>query len=88
MRKKIKVFRLNEYEWWAGKDLKSVKKHYLEVTGVPPEEAFDDPYELSDADMEEFKFHCDDYECSFKSQLTRMKRRGVKFPSAFAFTEC
>lgn len=37
----IKVFQINDSEWWAGTDIESIAKVYEEQTGIPPSEAFD-----------------------------------------------
>jgi len=29
-----KIFRMNDYDWWAGKDLDSVKAQFLKDTGL------------------------------------------------------
>jgi hypothetical protein len=43
----LKVFRMNDYEWWMHYSLEEAKALHLEQCGVDPKEAFDDPCELS-----------------------------------------
>lgn len=49
----IKVFKVNDYEWWAGPDLETIKTAYQDQTGIDPEsdEGFDHPRELGDDEM-------------------------------------
>ncbi len=47
----IKVFRLNDYEWWAGLNLFRVARHYMKMTGLHRDEAFENPYELGEKEM-------------------------------------
>ncbi|TES89015.1 MAG: hypothetical protein E3J94_06990 [Desulfobacteraceae bacterium] len=89
----IKVFNMSDFDWWAGADLESVKKAYLEETGLDAEEAFesDAPEELSDADLDRLRFHYDPDDrsktISFREQLENMVRAGMSFPCVFASTE-
>lgn len=90
MSERIKVFQLNDCDWWAGSDLESVKAAYLAETGVDQDEAFDEPYELSEAQIERLKFRRDDdnhTEATFKEELERMVAEGQKFPCFSASTE-
>jgi hypothetical protein len=84
----MKVFQLNDYEWWAGEDLESVKAAYLKETGVSEEEAFEDPQEVSEADMQVLKYYqTEGVFCSFAEALADMLAAGDKFPCCFACTE-
>lgn len=95
----IKVFRLNDYDWWAGEDLESVKAAYMrEGYGEDEETAFKNPYELSAEQLEShvmFEFDADwDYDRdpedappTFQDCLDLMVRTGEKFPCTFASTE-
>ena len=71
----VKIFNMNDFDWWVGADLESVKKAYLEETGLDAEEAFesDVPEELSDADLDRLRFHDDPDDrskiISFREQL-------------------
>lgn len=91
MSEKIKIFKLNDCDWWAGSDLESVKADYLKTTGETElDDTFDEPYELSDALMERLKFRRDDdnhTEVTFKEELARQIAEGQEFPCFFASTE-
>ena len=81
----MKVFRLNEYEWWAGESLESVKKMYMEVTGLDEDEAFEDDYELSEEDMNREIYTDEDGSTrTFKEQLNKMIAENRTFPEVFA----
>jgi len=90
--KKVKVYQLNEYDWWAGYSLESVKKAYIKETGVPEEEAFMDEGEVSDEAMDRFKYwggedNLYDYPITFREELQHMIDQGIEFPCFFATTE-
>lgn len=91
----IKVFKLNDCDWWAGSDLDSVVAAYKEQTGEDAE--LDNPHELNDAAMHKLKFVDGDDpinadgtpggEITFRDELDIMIRRGDSFPCFFASTE-
>ena len=91
----IKVFRLNDYEWWAGETLEEVKKNYTEITGVDGEEAFDEPIEAMSAEaLKSTKYHTDTKDkdgkaivITFAEELENRIKSGQKFPCFFATTE-
>ena len=92
MEKKVKVFQLNDCDWWAGYDLKSVMADYSKETGVPPDEAFEDPHELTDEEMEACTHYGnadrpEDPPRSFRQELNMMIEAGAGFPAFFASTE-
>lgn len=82
------VYKLNEYEWWVGPSLEEVKRVYLKTTGVMEEEAFDDPCQLSDADLDTHRIQLDgpEDECSFRVAMTRMLAEGYGPVFPFAMT--
>jgi len=85
----IKVFRLNDYEYWAGENLETVKAEYLRQTGVPENEAFDDPEEITPDEMATRPL-MDDGDSTIKTfadGLAGMLRDGTKVPCYFAGTE-
>jgi len=85
MTRGIKVFRLNDYDWWAGESLESVKKSYMEATGLDEFEAFDDDYELSEEDMNREIYTDEDGSTrTFKEQLNKMIAENRTFPEVFA----
>jgi hypothetical protein len=92
----VKVFRLNDCDWYAGASIGECVADYVKTVGIAIEEAVDkDARELTDADMERLKFH--DFEDegesgkvvvrTFKEQLALLIERGVEFPTFFASTE-
>jgi len=88
MTDKIKVFRLNEYEDWAGRNLEEVKADYLRQTGIREDEAFEDPGEFSDQAMDSEKFQTEDGEViTYRERLAQMIASGARFPAFFAGTE-
>lgn len=89
---KIKIFRLNEMEWWAGESLESCVAAAMEVSGLSKEELLDD-FDLGEVGaegMEKLVFLEDDdakTEKTFKQKLDEMIAAGEKFPCCFAVTE-
>ncbi len=90
-KQKPKVFQINDCDWWAGYDLESTKVAYVKETGVPPEDAFYNPRELTDEEMDTLLHHGDDGEhkepITFRQELERMIESGFEFPWFFASTE-
>ena len=89
----IKIFNMDDFNWWASRDLESVKEAYLKETGLDAEEAFesDVPEELSDADLDRLRFHHDPDDrsktISFREQLENMVKASMSFPCFFGSTE-
>jgi hypothetical protein len=89
----IKVFRVNDYEWWAGADLESIRTAYKDHTGIDPDsdEGFDSPREITEAGMSKIVI-CDDgpekIEQTFRQYLDEMIALNKPFPCFFAGTEC
>lgn len=97
----IKIFKLNDCDWWAGEDLDSVKSAYLREMDITDlqgiESAFDDPRELFDEEMDRLKFVDGDDPINadgtpggtltFRAALSRCIERGDTFPQLFASTE-
>ena len=96
IKKAIKIFRVNDYEWWAGIDIESIGAAYKEATGIDPaddDEGFDNPYEVSEAGMSKL-IHWGEGEpdgeqakCTFAEMLQQMIAQGQEFPCYFAGTE-
>jgi hypothetical protein len=91
----IKVFKVNDYEWWAGADLTSIHEVYEERTGIDPDDAdegFDHPQELSTEEMEKKTIHFEEGPtpdtATFQEYLDEMIEKGAVFPCFFAGTEC
>jgi hypothetical protein len=94
MEKAVKVFKMNDCDWYAGRNLEEVKAFVLAETGMPEDEAFDNPGELSDEAMRELRFrHTDGNDLrakttvSFAERLAEMVAEGQEFPAFFASTE-
>ncbi len=89
----IKVFKVNDYEWWAGADLESTRVAYKEHTGIDPDsdEGFDHPRELSAEELEKKTIHFDEGEqpdqSTFKEYLDELIAKDHEFPCYFAGTE-
>lgn len=97
----IKVFRVTDYEWWAGESLEAVRPAFEQEHGVSaedPDEGFDGAYELSPEQLATHTMHewDEDFEDdhqpeagmpTFQECLDLMVRNGRKFPCFFAGTE-
>ncbi len=90
----VKVFQLNSCEWFAGYDLESVKREYLDQIGMdaPEDGTFENPHELSDAEMDTLKYKEDPSDSggetiTFREQLARVVASEPDFPVYFAGTE-
>lgn len=55
----MKVFRLNDCDWWMAETMEQAKADYLKMTGEDSE-IFDDPKELTAQDMEDHEFYPDE----------------------------
>ncbi|GAG99900.1 unnamed protein product [marine sediment metagenome] len=88
----IKVFNMDDYEWYAGRTEQEVIEAFCEYTGMEKGELIQDgfPDELTDAELERLVFFDDignQETCeqrSFKQQLKNMIDLDVKFPCFFA----
>ena len=83
---RVKIFRLNPFDWWAGYDLKSVKLAYLRETGAG-KEAFYEEEELAQDAMQTLRVYPNPYakeSTTFQEELARMVARGQEFPCYFA----
>jgi hypothetical protein len=89
----VKVFRLNEYEWYAAETLESAIGEAVRITGVPADEVDDDARELTEEEMDSLVFYdnMEDQEASetrtFREQLDRLIETETEFPTFFAGTE-
>jgi hypothetical protein len=84
---KIKVYKLNEYEWVASRSMDEAKKFYLKLTGLDAEDAFMDEKKVSAKEMKCLIYKDGDKERSFREQLARMVNRHMNFPCMFAIAE-
>jgi hypothetical protein len=92
----MRVFRINDCDWWMARTSEDAKASYLEILGpMPDDEAFDDPHELSDAELDRLMFvDVDDHDQplkktrrTFREELQRRIDAGVTVPEMFASTE-
>lgn len=92
-----RVYRMNDYEWWVARTLDEAKADAAKQWGYSVEDAerdemYDDPDELTDAEMEHLKFREDMFDPlsptrSFREELDRMIADGLSEPGFFAGTE-
>ena len=98
----IKIFQINDCEWFAGETLEEVLECYAkDWMNCSVQELFDEDYvypkedilEYDDELLEKEKFHTVEEDTdklitfSFKQQLQKMINNGTKFPCLFASTE-
>lgn len=86
---KIKIFKLNEYDYYAGETLEDCIIHYMKETGLSREEAVDEPYKLHDNVLDFLKFKDEDSGevKTFREELEQKIRDEVEFPCLFASAE-
>lgn len=93
----MKVFEINECEWYAGEDAESCIKLAMEESGLTREDVCDGnedtkSMELSEEAMDRLHFIDEDEagnttKRTFAEQLQLMIERGETFPAFFATTE-
>ncbi|MBO2698136.1 hypothetical protein [Shewanella algae] len=88
----MKVFAMNECEWWVGESLESCIADYIEEYG--DSDCLDEPYELTASNLDSLTFFVDEREeggellkRTFKEQLEVEIAQGGVFPRLFASTE-
>lgn len=93
----MKIFKLNDCDWWAGEDLEQTIATAMHDMNIPREDVIDDyMHELTDEELDRLRFVDDSYNYdeddpkhsrSFREQLALMVERGDSFPCLFASTE-
>ncbi len=92
----IKIFRLNDCDYYIGKDLDSCKKHYMKETGLDEDEALEEPEELTEGQLKIFMFNNREGDIDYfpKGELTFKKALELEienndrdYPYLFASTE-
>lgn len=82
---RIKVYRLDDNEWWAGESLEACIAEGRKQCGT---ECYDEPaeqHQVSPEWMQRLKFVDEDgTERSFAEELERLVTSGAKFPCSFA----
>ncbi len=90
----MKIFRMHDYEWVAGQTLEECKEYLRELTGLSDEEAFDEPYEISEDAYDKLIFCTDEVDekgkeikRTFREELNLRIKDEPEFPVMFATTE-
>lgn len=92
----LRVFRLNDCDWWIARTLEEAKVSYQGECGpMDDEEAFDEPRELTDEELDRLKFHDrDDRDRvirktirTFREELRQQIKADPTTPRMFACTE-
>lgn len=95
----MRVFRINDSEWWMARSLTEAKQDYLATVGLmSEEEAFDDARELTDVELDSLQFRDEDGidldggtqkgdKRSFREELEGRIASGATRPQPFASTE-
>lgn len=84
----IKVFALDDIEWWAGESLKSCLEEARRQAGADCYPESSDQHEVSDEAMQVLIFEDEDgTRRTFAEQLLREIASGASFPCIFAATE-
>lgn len=86
----IRIFRLDDYDWWAGESLQACIDEARRQCGAGSYcDAEEEGREVTDEDMQRLQFTDDDGQArSFAEQLEREIADGTHFPTLFASTEC
>ncbi len=87
--KNLKVFRMNDCDWWMDTDLKSAKENYPKFVEVGPADVLDNPYEMNESQLKSYKYVSEDFfgvEYSFLEELQRRQSISNE-PDFFASTE-
>lgn len=87
----MKVFKLNDYEFFMAETLEQAIAECAKDYGMPEDELTDNPFELSDKDLDEYIFKDDINDANssqrtFKEELQRRIAAGSG-PQVFAVTE-
>ena len=87
----MKVFRLNDYEWWAAETLEEAKEACLKQTGLDEDEAIDEswePYEIPDQDLDTLTVTDDEGSerrtVTFRQAIDELTGKGQEFPCLLA----
>jgi hypothetical protein len=88
----VRVFRLNDHEWWAGKSLDACVEEAGRTWGFSGEElaeSVEDAYEIADADLDALHLSIDEQgtKQTFREALNRMIAEQTRFPAFFAGLE-
>lgn len=85
----MKVFAMNECDWWIGESLEACISDYTHEVGDP--DCIDDPQELNEKTLESLTFFTEEngqqIRRTFKEQLAIEIAAGGEFPRLFASSE-
>lgn len=85
---KIKVFQMDDIEWWAGESQEACVAEGKRQCGPDCYDEPDEYRELTEADMQHLQFVDEDgSKRSFAEELARMVATGSEFPCPFAATD-
>lgn len=82
---RLKVYKMNDCDWWMDTDLEAAKKHYLEFV-CDNEDSLDNPRELTESELDTLIFKPDEDdrpECTFREWMSILDQK----PQFFASTE-
>lgn len=87
----MRVFKLNECDWYMAETLEQAIASYMLETGLPRDEAADEPRELTAEEMQRLVFvdddnHVNEVRRSFAEELGRRLATDPR-PQLFASTE-
>lgn len=89
----MKIFKIDDCEWWIGADAESVRAAVVDQYGYTDED-LEDFSELSDAELDTFKFVDTDEDerpisepRTFREQMAIEVAQGGSFPRMFAAEE-
>lgn len=91
LRKKIKIFKLTEMEWWAGESLKQVKDEFRswDTRTDENDEIFEYAYEVDEENMNLLEYHDEEGKTrTFRQQLDLLIEQEQEFPCIFAVENC
>jgi hypothetical protein len=91
----MKIFKINDCEWYIGESLNACMTQYKVDYGVKDGEAGDPMYfdysEVSEQELDELEFNYDEDEPSlsrsFRDEMAIQINKGGAFPRLFATTE-
>lgn len=91
MSETMKIYQMNDCDWWIGPSLEACKNDYIDICGDPT--ACEDAEELSDEALD--RMRCQDTDedenplevRTFREQLAIEIAEGGTFPRMFASTE-
>jgi hypothetical protein len=83
----MKVFRLNEFEWYAAATLEGAVRCAMATSGLPREEVLDEsyePFELTGEQLQDSTYQDLEGVQTFAERLKQLLARDENFPCFFA----